>query len=154
ISYEQLGGVAGALAAHADAVLAGMSSAQQALARAVLERLVTPERTRAPVSMAELRALQPDPTLVDDLVQHLTAMRLVVGERGAEGAGPAVELVHESLIDRWPTLVRWLDENQGDAAMLGRLRGAARDWERSGHAAGLLWTGSVASDARGWRRRY
>jgi hypothetical protein len=47
-SYEQLGGVAGALATHADAVLAGMSAAQQALARAVLERLITPECTRAP----------------------------------------------------------------------------------------------------------
>ncbi|HEX7836489.1 MAG TPA: serine/threonine-protein kinase, partial [Kofleriaceae bacterium] len=53
-SYEQLGGVAGARAAHADAVLAGMSAAQQALARAVLERLITPERTRAPVSAVEL----------------------------------------------------------------------------------------------------
>src|SRR5262249_5087320 len=145
-SYEQLGGVAGALATHADAVLAGMSAAQQALARAVFEHLVTPERTRAPVSAAELHALHRDPAQVDDLVQHLAAMRLVVVER-SEGADPTVELVHESLIDRWPTLVRWLDDNQGDAAMLARLRAAARDWERGGRAAGLLWTGEVARDA-------
>jgi WD40 repeat protein len=153
-SYEELGGVAGALATHADAVLAGMSSAQQALARAVLERLVTPERTRAPVSVAELRALGPDAALVDGIVQHLTAMRLLVIEPGAEGAAPTVELVHESLIDRWPTLVRWLDEHQEDAAMVARLRTAARDWERSGHAAGLLWTGEVAAEARAWQQRY
>src|SRR5262249_6940124 len=73
-SYEQIGGVAGALAMHADAVLAATSLAQQALVRAVLERLVTPERTRAPVSATELRALRPDPALVDDIVQHLAAM--------------------------------------------------------------------------------
>jgi WD40 repeat protein len=152
-SYEQLGGVAGALATHADAVLAGMSAAQQGLARAVLERLVTPERTRALVSGAELHALHRDPAQVDDIVQHLAATRLVVVERG-EAADPTVELVHESLIDRWPTLVRWLDDNQGDAAMLARLRAAARDWERGGHAAGLLWTGEVAREARVWRRRY
>src|SRR5262249_8604903 len=149
-SYEQLGGVAGALATHADAVLAGMSAAQQALARAVLVRLVTPERTRAPVSVTELHALDPDPALVDGIVQHLTAMRLVVSERGGQGADPTVELVHESLIDRWPTLVRWLDENQGDAAMLARLRAAARDWDRGGHAAGLLWSGEVALAAPAW----
>ncbi len=153
-SYERLGGVAGALATHADAVLAGMSSARQALARAVLERLVTPERTRALVSMTELRALHRDPDTVDDLGQHLAAMRLVVIERGAEGADQTVELVHESLIDRWPTLARWLSENQDDAAMLARLRGAARDWERGGRAAGLLWTGEAADEARAWQQRY
>jgi hypothetical protein len=126
-SYEQIGGVAGALATHADAVLAGMTAAQRSLARAVFERLVTPERTRALVSAAELHALQSDRELVDGVVQHLTAMRLLVIEPGIEGAGPTVDLVHESLIDRWPTLVRWLDENQDDAAMLARLRSAARD---------------------------
>ena len=153
-SYERLGGVAGALATHADAVLAGMSSARQILARTVLERLVTPERTRALVSMAELRALHRDLDTVDDLVQHLAAMRLVVIERGAEGADQTVELVHESLIDRWPTFVRWLDENQDDAAILARLRGAARDWERSGRARGLLWTSEAADEARIWQQRY
>jgi WD40 repeat protein/serine/threonine protein kinase len=153
-SYEQLGGVAGALATHADAVLAGMSSARQALARAVLERLVTPERTRALVSMAELRALHRDPDTVDDTVQHLAAMRLVMIERGAEGEDHIVELVHESMIDRWPTLARWLSENQDDAAMLARLRSAARDWERGGRAAGLLWTGEAAAEARAWQQRY
>jgi WD40 repeat protein len=153
-SYEALGGVAGALAAHADAVLASMSPAQKALARAVFERLVTPERTRALVGMTELRALHRDPDAVDDVVQLLVAMRLLVVERGAEGAERTVELVHESLIDRWPTLVSWLDENQDDAAMLARLRSAARDWERSGRATGLLWTGEAAHEARAWRQRY
>jgi len=153
-SYEQIGGVAGALSTHADAVVAGMSAAQQALARAVLERLVTPERTRALVSVVDLHALHRDAALVDDLVQHLAAMRLVVIEGGAEGAEPTVELVHESLIDRWPTLVRWLDDNQDDTAMLARLRAAARDWERGDHAAGLLWTGEVAREAGAWRQRY
>jgi WD40 repeat protein/serine/threonine protein kinase len=153
-SYDELGGVAGALATHADAVLAGMSPAQQALARAVLERLVTPERTRALVSVAELRAPHRDSDLVDEVVQHLAAMRLVVIERSAEGAERTVELVHESLIDRWPTFVRWLDENQDDASMLARLRGAARDWERGGRAAGLLWTGEAADEVRIWQQRY
>jgi WD40 repeat protein len=153
-SYDELGGVAGALASHADAVLAGLPSAQQARARTVIERLITPERTRALVSVSELRAIDRDPDRIDELVHHLTEMRLVVTERGAEGADATVELVHESLIERWPTAVRWLDENQGDAAMLARLRAAARDWERSDHAAGVLWTGDTAQEALSWQQRY
>jgi serine/threonine protein kinase len=153
-SYERLGGVAGALATHADAVLAGMSSAQQALARAVLERLVTPERTRAPVSVSELRALHADAAAVDDVVQHLATMRLLVIERSAEGADHTVELVHESLIDRWPTLVRWLAENQEDAAFLARLRTAAQEWEKRGRDPGLLWRDAPAREARLWRAHY
>jgi hypothetical protein len=153
-SYERLGGVAGALATHADAVLAGMSSARQILARTVLERLVTPERTRALVSMAELRALHRDPDTVDDVVQHLAAMRLVVIERGAEGADQTVELVHESLIERWPTLARWLSENQDDAAFLARLRGAAQEWEKRDRDEGLLWRGAPAREAQLWHAHY
>jgi serine/threonine protein kinase/tetratricopeptide (TPR) repeat protein len=153
-SYERLGGVAGALATHADAVLAGMSSARQALARAVLERLVTPERTRALVSMTELRAMHRDPEAVDDVVQHLAAMRLLVIERGDEGEDHIVELVHESLIDRWPTLARWLSENQDDAAFLARLRSAAQEWERRDRDEGLLWRGATAREAHLWYAHY
>ncbi|MEM9492496.1 MAG: protein kinase, partial [Myxococcota bacterium] len=58
-SYGQLGGVAGALASHADTVLAGMPRDRLRLARAVLERLVTPEQTRAIVTRAELGQLAP-----------------------------------------------------------------------------------------------
>jgi serine/threonine protein kinase len=153
-SYEQIAGVAGALASHADAVLAGMASPRQALARTVFERLVTPERTRTLVSTAELRALDRDPDAVDDLIQHLAAMRLVVIESGAEGADHTVELVHESLIDRWPTLARWLDENQEDAVFLHQLRAAAKQWEARGQSKDLLWRGETLEEARSWRRRY
>jgi serine/threonine protein kinase len=153
-SYEQLGGVAGALATHADAVLAGMSPARQALARAVLERLVTPDRTRALVSMAELRALHRDSDAVDDVVGHLASMRLLVIERGGEGEDHIVELVHESLIDRWPTLARWLAENQDDAAFLARLRGAAQEWEKRDRDEGLLWRGAPAREAQLWHAHH
>jgi serine/threonine protein kinase len=153
-SYERLGGVAGALATHADAVLAGMPSAQQTMARAVLERLVTPERTRALVSVAEMHALHHDAGTVDDVIQHLAAMRLLVIERGAEGTDQTVELVHESLIDRWPTLARWLAENQDDAAFLARLRGTAQEWEKHDRDEGLLWRGFPASEAQLWYAHY
>ncbi|WP_438010887.1 protein kinase [Sorangium sp. So ce321] len=153
-SYEAIGGVAGALASHADTLLAGMSERQAKLARAVLERLVTPERTRAVASLGELCELPGDPGEIERVVGLLADGRLLAIEKGDDRAGSTVELVHESLIERWPTLTRWLDESQEDAVFLDRLRAAARLWDASGRAADTLWTGKVAREARGFRERY
>jgi hypothetical protein len=81
-------------------------------------------------------------------------MRLVVIERGAEGADRTVELVHESLIDRWPTLARWLAENRDDAVFLARLRSAAQAWEKHARNEGLLWREALAQEARLWYAHY
>ncbi|CAN93545.1 Protein kinase [Sorangium cellulosum So ce56] len=153
-SYEALGGVAGALASHADTVLAGMSERRAKLARVVLERLVTPERTRAVASLGELCELPGDRGEIERVVELLADGRLLAIETGSDRAGSTVEIVHESLIERWPTLKRWLDENQEDAAFLDRLRAAARLWDASGRAADTLWRGKVAKEARGFRERY
>ncbi|AGP40344.1 serine/threonine-protein kinase [Sorangium cellulosum] len=153
-SYEALGGVAGALASHADTVLAAMSERRAKLARAVLERLVTPERTRAVASLGELCELPGDRGEIERVVGLLADARLLAIETGSDRAGTTVELVHESLIERWPTLKRWLDENQEDAVFLDRLRAAARLWESSDRAADTLWRGKVADDARQFHKRY
>src|SRR5690606_29018580 len=105
-AYLGMGGVAGALATHADEVLAAFSQPDQRTVRALFHRLVTPERTRAIVDIAELRDMGPD---VDRIIAHLVSARLLVVQSRGEGAG-AIELVHESLIKSWPTLQRWLDE--------------------------------------------
>jgi hypothetical protein len=152
-SYEKLGGVAGALSTHADAVLAGLLPASLRLCRTVLPRLVTPERTRAVVSMGELRGLAPDTGAVEQVVQHLAEARLLLVETGGERDGATVELVHESLIATWPALGRWLEEEQGDAQLRARLRSAAKEWEVSGGAEGLLWRGEAAEEARRWQKR-
>ncbi|HWN68481.1 MAG TPA: protein kinase, partial [Haliangium sp.] len=153
-SYDQLGGVAGALAGHADAVLAGMSAGDQALARTALERLVTPEHTRAVVRMDELCSATREPEAMVRVVHHLASARLLVVETLSEEEGAMVELIHESLIDGWPTLRRWLDEHREDVEILARLRVAAKQWMSSGRAEGLLWRGEPAREAQRWHGRY
>jgi hypothetical protein len=153
-SYHAIGGITGALASHADAVVAGLALSTQTLTRAVFLRLVTPERTRAMVSMAELDELARDPGEVQRLVDHLVQARLLVVQSGEAGGSATVEIVHESLIQSWPLLRRWLDENQDDAAFLEQLRAAARQWQAKGYAAGLLWRGEAMEEAQRWHRRY
>ncbi|HTN84313.1 MAG TPA: protein kinase [Sorangium sp.] len=157
-SYERLGGVAGALSAHANAVLSALPAPEQRLAREVLLRLVTPERTRAVVSLDELCEIERDgEDPVGDgiarMVQHLASVRLVLIEPGGDREGTTVELVHESLIDRWAKLRQWLDESEQDAQFLARLHVAAHQWEASGRADGLVWRDHAAEDARAWHER-
>jgi eukaryotic-like serine/threonine-protein kinase len=153
-SYRRIGGVVGALATHADAVLAAMPPPVQTLARTVLLQLVTPERTRAIASMAELRELTSAPQEVERLIHHLVDARLLVIQRSSRNGGATVEIVHEALIQSWPTLTHWLDENEGDAAFLEQLRTAAKQWEARGRSPDLLWRGETMQEARGWHRRY
>ncbi|WP_437572831.1 nSTAND1 domain-containing NTPase [Sorangium sp. So ce542] len=152
-SYRALGGVAGALSTHADAVLSALSPAEQRLARSILPRLVTPERTRAIVSMSELREVGEGGGAAEQVVHHLAGARLLLVETGAEREGATVELVHESLIDRWAKLRRWLDEDEQDAQFLAQLRAAAQPWDAGGEAEGLLWRDRAAEDARRWLER-
>jgi tRNA A-37 threonylcarbamoyl transferase component Bud32 len=153
-SYRRFGGVVGALATHADAVLAAMPPPVQALARTVLLQLVTPERTRAIASVAELCELTGSVQEVERVIHQLVDARLLVIQRSSRNGGATVEIVHEALIQSWPTLTQWLDENQGDAVFLEQLRTAAKQWEARGRSPDLLWRGETMQEARGWHRRY
>jgi eukaryotic-like serine/threonine-protein kinase len=156
-SYHRVGGIAGALASHADAVVAECTQREQILVRALFLRLVTPERTRAIVPVTELYELSRDPGEVHRVVDRLVRSRLLVSQTSASGAasfGGTVEIVHESLITGWPVLRRWLDETQEDAAFLEQLRNAAKQWKARGYAKDLLWRGEAMQEARHWHSRY
>jgi serine/threonine protein kinase len=157
-SYQRIGGIAGALASHADAVIAECTPREHTLVRALFLRLVTSERTRAIVPVSELWELSPDPNEVYRVVDRLVRSRLLVGQTtsagGGTSAGGTVEIVHESLIHGWPLLRRWLDETQEDAAFLEQLRNAAKQWQAKGYAKDLLWRGEAMQEAKHWYSRY
>jgi len=152
-AYEALGGVAGALSTHADAVLGGLTSREQQLARTLFVRLVTPERTRAIVRLSELSMLDMDEAAVTQIVDRLANARLLSIEANAEGEEASVELLHESLIERWSKLKQWLDEDAQDAQFVAELRNAAQQWEKNGKAEGFLWRDRAAETAGQWRER-
>jgi hypothetical protein len=153
-SYAQMGGVAGALASHADRFVADLGAHKAPLIRALLLRLVTAERTRAIVPIEELRELSREVGEIQRLIDQMVDARLLVVQTTEGGKGTTVEIVHESLVQGWPTLRRWLDENQDDAALVDQLRVAARQWQQKGFDAGLLWRGDSAAEAKRFRVRY
>ncbi len=153
-SYSAMGGVAGALASHADRIIQDIGQQKQWLVRAILLRLVTPERTRAIVPMDELRELSREVGEVQRLVDQMVDARLLVVQTLEGGKGSTVEIVHESLVHGWPTLRRWLDETQEDAELIDQLRTASRQWNGKGRSPDLLWRGDTADEAKKFRKRY
>ncbi|HWO23803.1 MAG TPA: protein kinase [Kofleriaceae bacterium] len=153
-SYAAMGGVAGALSSHADRVVSDIGAQRAPLVRAILLRLVTAERTRAIVPLAELLELSREASEVQRLIDQMVDARLLVVQRLDGGKGTTVEIVHESLVHSWPTLRRWLDENQDDAVLVDQLRTAARQWAAKGYEPGLLWRGDIADEATKFGARY
>lgn len=147
-SYRRIGGVVGALSTHADAVLATLSAPEKQVCRAICLRLVTPDRTGATVSLRELCDLSENEGAVEQVVERLSDARLLLVETGAGREDATVALVHESLVETWGQLGRWLEENTQGALFLARLRAAAEAWETSGEAEGLLWRDRAAEEAQ------
>jgi len=153
-SFRGMGGVAGALSTHADGILSQLPLADQKTVRAIFQRLITSEGTRAIVDMSEMLALADDPRSVQRVVDYLVQARLLVVQTRSDTEGPVVEIVHDSLINSWPTLRRWMEEDKDLTAFLEHLRNAAKQWETKGRPQGLLWTGDAEEEARFWSRSY
>ncbi|MDP7112027.1 MAG: hypothetical protein QGH45_08685, partial [Myxococcota bacterium] len=145
--YEDLGGVGGALARHADGVLDGQSSEQVRLARELLLRLVTPEGARRVVARSEL--LDGLASAAGQVLDRLIDGRLVHARRARRGRGheAELELAHESLVRTWDRLARWFDGSREEMAFLAEVGQAAELWERRGSPVDETWEGDALDDA-------
>jgi hypothetical protein len=147
-AYNEMGGVAGAFARHADQVAAAVAADDQPLLRAIMSRLVTTERTRAVVERAELCSLAEDSRRVDRVLDHLVRARLIHVHTEAD-QNTTVEIVHEMLIHEWPMLRRWLEDGQALRGFLDNVAQAARQWSARGRPTDLVWRGATAREAIG-----
>jgi eukaryotic-like serine/threonine-protein kinase len=133
-ALESLGGVAGALARHADTVVASLPPAQQEAARRVLTHLVTAQGTRARRNESALVA---GDAAARAALDALVRGRLLVAHEGDEGA--TYELAHEVLVQGWGSLRRWLLEDADERLARERIGQAAAEWERLHRARDALW---------------
>ena len=111
-SYDRKGGIAGALAEHAESVIMGMPQPQVVTARRILIRLVSPENTRKSVAWSQaLDGLGPEgEKVLEDLVRSrlITTCRELTSEANHQGR---LQLIHESLIHSWERLAAWLKDS-------------------------------------------
>jgi formylglycine-generating enzyme required for sulfatase activity len=143
-TLASLGGVAGALARHADGVLAQLAPRHRPLSRIILTALVTAEGTRARRTAAELEALVPagsEPEATAAVLETLVQGRLVTIEDPGGDVAPLVQIAHDFLVDGWDTLRGWRGHEVERGVALQRLRRAAAEWERLARPGDLLWSG-------------
>lgn len=149
-SYEAIGGVQGVLAFTGDSAFQALTPEEQAIARRVLLRLVQPGEgaadSRRRATIDELLPSGDVPARVEQVVQRLTAERLLVTGRD-QGGAVTVELAHEALIHGWPLLRRWVAEEREALHALRQLGDAALDWERSGRDRSYLFRGARLASA-------
>jgi WD40 repeat protein/serine/threonine protein kinase len=146
-AFEEIGGVTGALARHADGVLEGLAPAARRTARQIFLRLVAPKGTRRVLSRA--RVVEGLGGAAGEVLDRLVTSRLIAVRSAPDDTDePALELVHEALVRGWPRLGRWLDETSADRRFLADVGQAAELWERRGCLSEEVWRGSALANAR------
>ncbi|QSQ11090.1 nSTAND1 domain-containing NTPase [Myxococcus landrumensis] len=145
-ALTSLGGVEGALARHADAVVDRLRPEQRPRARELLLELVTPEGTRLRRTRDELLRGPGDDSgraVLDGLVRG----RLLTAGEAESGEG-VYTLAHESLLTGWDTLRGWLGQDEQRRAIRHRLARATAEWERLGRPTELLYAERQLTEAR------
>lgn len=137
-AYEDLGGVEGALAQRAEAVLGGVSEAAQQTLPAVLRELVafgTEDETKALRRVAPRGAFTTPQA--NELVDALLQARLLVSALDEHGQS-AISMAHEALLEFWPRLRDWQEQDRELLHVHARLAAAARIWDKQGRGADFL----------------
>ncbi|MGF1427497.1 trypsin-like peptidase domain-containing protein [Kitasatospora sp. LaBMicrA B282] len=148
-AYDDLGGVRGALGAHADEIWQTcVAPADEAPARRLFTQLV-----RVPLEAASATrrcALRTDLGAAEwRIAQDLAATRLLVTGRNAEGV-ETVELAHEALITAWQRLRGWAEQDRSFLAWREVLRHDLERWQLGGQTTDLLPTRSALAGAQPW----
>ncbi|MEX1309096.1 MAG: winged helix-turn-helix domain-containing protein [Candidatus Sulfomarinibacteraceae bacterium] len=161
-AYDEIGGVGGALAQHAEATLETVGTDRMPVVRELFRNLVTAQGTRAARRLDDLLSVfdEADRNGARDVLNALVDARLLTSfdEENADETGAAprcrVEIVHESLLRSWPRLVRWQTQDADAAQFRDQLRQTARLWDSRGRSDDLLWTGASYREFRVWREGY
>jgi WD40 repeat protein len=162
-AYHEIGGVAGALAQHAESTLERIGTDRIPLVRELFRNLVTSQGTRAVRDRNDLLSVfaresgEQGIRAAEAVLGALVDARLLTTYERTGDAGERlqqIEIIHESLLTAWPRLVRWQTQDADGAQLRDQLRQAAQLWHDRGRPEELLWSGVAYRDFALWRERY
>ncbi len=142
-AYEMIGALTGALVRRVDALYAGLSPGERAIARQVFLYLIVPGQVTADgrtlpdarrrVSRAELTALaHQTPQALETVLELFSRYRLLTLDQDHVSGEPIVEIAHEALIAQWRRLRDWLHANREDMRQQQHLAILAAAWDDAG----------------------
>lgn len=139
--YEGIGGLSGALIGRAERMVQQLGPGGLRDLRRIFGRLVTIEPDRRPVSRAarfsDVVAAGVSPSAIDAAIDA----RLLAVDRDPASRQPVLALTHETILERWPRLTDWLEEDRAHLYEHGRLAAAAAAWHADERDPGLLLRG-------------
>lgn len=155
-AYHQIGGVAGALAQHAENVMEKIGTSREPVVREIFRNLVTSQNTRATRDTDDILSIFQDRNSAEEVLTTLIDSRLLNSFEAAGKDGPIrrVEIIHESLLSAWPRLLRWQTQDADMAQFRDQLYQAAHVWLERGNPIDLLWTGASYKEFEVWRANY
>jgi serine/threonine protein kinase len=144
--WKELGGIAGALAKHADRVLAELGPERRRVADALLVRLCATDgapASRSEVELAERASAAASSTLAmtRDVLRALVTQRLVRERVGQ------LTIAHPALGTSWPHLSSVRLRDMERLTFEERLRDAAEAWERADRSRDLLLSRAALVEA-------
>ncbi len=156
-SYQEMGGVRGALARRADELYEQADDEQQLAIRQLMLRLITlgegTEDTRRRVSLSELNTLFAEKQLVmRAAIDKLGKSRLITFDRDPVTRTPTVEVTHEAIIREWKRLRAWLDSSRDDLRLQRALTHSTEDWINAGRERSYLLTGARLGQYQSWMK--
>ncbi len=143
--YQRLGGVAGALAKHADRVVDAMHDIDREAVLSTLLRFVTLDES------GPARRRVPRRTLGDDerpIVDAFVEARLLT--TSSVGGEATVEVAHEALFRQWPPLRQAVEARSDELRGRAELERWAEDWKRAGRSDAYLLGGERLETAQRW----
>lgn len=152
-SYQEIGGVLGALARRAEESFQSLDADGRATARQLFLRLVVPESgggtIRRRVARSELTGIE-DRRDVETVIEKFAASRLLTLDHDPVTRAPTVDIGHDALIEEWPRLRDWIGDAREDLRLGRRLAAAAAEWRESGNDDGYLLSGSRLAQYEMW----
>ncbi|MEV4493838.1 trypsin-like peptidase domain-containing protein [Micromonospora coxensis] len=144
-SYQESGGVRGAISEAAEKLFTSMSEPEQRIVRRLLLAMVAVghgvDDTRRRVPKSELTGGDDDSVTV---LNRLVATRLVAVDKDT------VEIAHEALLRAWPRLTSWLSEDRAGLVVHRRLTDATTEWLNLDRDDGSLYQGARLAVLRAW----
>jgi WD40 repeat protein len=128
-AYEDLGGLEGALAQHAEAVYQHCPPQVQMAFADLMRTLITLKGDDRPVvGHRILKHKQPFNASAETLLQAFIKAHLITTDRTPDGQSVA-RIAHEALLHYWPRLKTWILENQHLLRLRSRITEAAGVWD-------------------------
>ncbi|TQF74017.1 WD40 repeat domain-containing protein [Rhodococcus spelaei] len=137
-SYRSTGGVRGSVAATAERTWEDLDEHGRVLARSIMVHLVYVTHTGTDVkirrTLPQLLAFAGDDTVAgQQVVDQFIAARVLVADT------ESVELIHDAVIEAWPRLKSWIQEDRSYSALRQQIEEDAARWEQSERDSSLLY---------------